>query len=367
MAYQRQTLPCVLLGLLLPGSGFLLLADSPPAPDKPKSPEASLAKTTPKILVETVHPKANAPVVKNMPVANPLADEPKGADEPPPEVIVTQPVAREVTDHMDFTGRTEAVEMVELRARVTGYLNKIHFKAGEAVKKGDLLFEIDPRPFQAQLDHAMSQIKLNEVSLKLAQSIFKRDLAVAEAVKGTVTELQLDQDKVAVEEAQARLDSSKAGARVYQLNLEFTKVTSPIDGEILKGDLEDKQDATVKTGDVLFEIGSDHDLRGELSVDDRDIQNIRDGSQGTKASTGTLATNAQPGESFKFVVDRIIPIPDPKEGANNFRVYVRITDPKPMTWRPGMKGEARVDVEHKSLAWIWTHRLVDFLRLKLWM
>lgn len=219
-------------------------------------------------------------------------------------------------------------------------------KPGDMVKAGQLLAKLDTYDLQDKLPAARSRVRSQQI----------------EATR-------YDADGKKAEANYALSQAEEAQAEVDYLNDQIAHgtITSPIDGEILKGDLEDKQDATVKTGDVLFEIGSDHDLRGELSVDDRDIQNIHDGSQGVKASTGTLATNAQPGESFKFVVDRIIPIPDPKEGANNFRVYVRITDPKPMTWRPGMKGEARVDVEHKSLAWIWTHRLVDFLRLKLWM
>src|SRR4051794_12523264 len=68
----------------------------------------------------------------------------------PTEVLVAEPMRREITEHEDFTGRTEAVETVEIRARVSGYLEKVHFAEGEEVKEGDLLFEIDPRPNQAE-------------------------------------------------------------------------------------------------------------------------------------------------------------------------------------------------------------------------
>jgi multidrug efflux system membrane fusion protein len=149
-----------------------------------------------------------------------------------PALPVSLPVEREVTNYEDFTGRADAVEMVDIKARVTGYLTKLQFREGSEVKKGDLLFEIDPRPYQAQSDQADSQVKLNEASLKLAQTTYARDQAIASAVSGGVSQQQLDQDKAAMDEAQARLDASKASTKIYKLNLDFTQVKSPIDGQI---------------------------------------------------------------------------------------------------------------------------------------
>src|SRR5579884_2908608 len=156
---------------------------------------------------------------------------PAGAT-PPPAIPVSRPVARDVTDYVDFTGRTDAVETVSVRARVTGYLVKIPFKEGAEVKEGDLLFEIDPRPYQAQLDQAVSQVELNEASLKLAQTTYERDRAIANSVSGGVSRQQLDQDRAAVDEAAARVKSARASTEVYKLNLAFTKVTSPINGMV---------------------------------------------------------------------------------------------------------------------------------------
>jgi multidrug efflux system membrane fusion protein len=150
----------------------------------------------------------------------------------PPAVPVSHPIAREVTDYVDFTGRTDAVETVSIRARVTGYLTKIPFREGAEVKEGDLLFEIDPRPYQAQLDQAVSQVELNEASLKLAQTTYERDRAIANSVAGGVSRQQLDQDRAAVDEAAARVKAARASTQVYKLNLGFTKVTSPIDGMV---------------------------------------------------------------------------------------------------------------------------------------
>src|SRR5882724_10572494 len=76
------------------------------------------------------------------------------APPPPPVVSVVQPIAREVIEWDEYIGRLESPESVEVRARVNGYLDKVHFKEGKEVKKGDLLFTIDPRPYQAEFDHA---------------------------------------------------------------------------------------------------------------------------------------------------------------------------------------------------------------------
>src|SRR5262245_48200649 len=109
----------------------------------------------------------------------PLCGTGQAADKEGPEVAVMRPVVREVTDHEDFTGRTEASARVELRARVTGYLTAVHFKDGDAVKQGDVLFEIDPRPYQAQLNQALAQIELHKATLQAAQAALARTQALA--------------------------------------------------------------------------------------------------------------------------------------------------------------------------------------------
>jgi multidrug efflux system membrane fusion protein len=147
-------------------------------------------------------------------------------------IPVSHPREEMVTDYEEFTGRTDAVEVVDIRARVTGYLTKLPFREGSEVHKGDLLFEIDPRPYQAQLDNAQSQVDLNEASLKLAKATYERDRVIGASVASAVSQQQLDQDLAAVEEAAARIKSAKASTEVYKLNLEFCRVTSPIDGQV---------------------------------------------------------------------------------------------------------------------------------------
>ncbi len=148
-----------------------------------------------------------------------------------PEVTVSQPVVREVTDHVDFTGRTQAVTTVNVVARVTGYVVKEPFKEGSDVKTGDLLFEIDPRPYQAQYDQALSQVDLQKAQLKLAQARLERDEQVTRATPGAVSVQQLDDDRGAVDVAMAQVKAASASLEVYKLNLNFCKVPSPIDGQ----------------------------------------------------------------------------------------------------------------------------------------
>src|SRR2546425_8050219 len=93
---------------------------------------------------------------------------------PPPVVSVVQPIAREVVEWDDYIGRLESPETVELRARVSGYLDKVHFKEGKEIKKGDLLFTIDPRPYQADYDHADAEHQRATNQTALAKNDFER-------------------------------------------------------------------------------------------------------------------------------------------------------------------------------------------------
>jgi multidrug efflux system membrane fusion protein len=147
-------------------------------------------------------------------------------------VPVAHPIEREVTDFVDFTGRTDAVESVNVVARVTGYLQKPPFQEGSEVKAGELLFEIDPRPYQAQLDQAEAQVVLYQASLELAKSTLARYQALDKSTPGAVSKQALDQYQAAVVEAEARVQSQKKSLEVYQLNKEFTRIVSRIDGQV---------------------------------------------------------------------------------------------------------------------------------------
>src|SRR2546421_7025680 len=94
----------------------------------------------------------------------------------PVSVPVSYPVEREVTDYADFTARIAAVDSVDVKAHVWGYLQKVYFKEGDLVKKGDVLFEIDPRPYEAQLNQAKAKGRQDEAQLKLDEAVYRRTL-----------------------------------------------------------------------------------------------------------------------------------------------------------------------------------------------
>ncbi len=153
---------------------------------------------------------------------------PAGGQSGPPAVSVAKPVQRQVMNYEDLTGQTEAVEMVDVRARVTGYLNSVEFVDGSEVREGDLLFQIDARPYQDQLDQAVAQVKANQESYRLAQTIYASDNSAGSAVPRQ----QVAQDYASMLEADARTKASIASTEVNKLNMEFTQVTAPISGQI---------------------------------------------------------------------------------------------------------------------------------------
>jgi membrane fusion protein, multidrug efflux system len=152
------------------------------------------------------------------------------ASRPPPAVTVRQPVKQEVMEWNEYPGRLEAVDMVELRARVSGYLQSVHFQDGAEVKKGDLLFVIDARPYQAELDRAEAEMTLAETRLQLAVN----DLDRAERLLKTraISEEETDTRSKAKREAEAAIEASRAMVESAKLNLGYTRITAPISGRI---------------------------------------------------------------------------------------------------------------------------------------
>jgi len=196
---------------------------------------------------------------------------------PPPAteavVTVSQPVKRDVTDYIDYTGRTDAVNSVDIRPRVTGYLVKMPFTEGSEVKKDDLLFEIDPRPYQAQLDQAEGQVELNRAHLRLAQADNVRAKGIAKT-PGAISQQDLDTYQAKEEEAIAALAASIANLETYKLNRQFCEITSPIDGEVSRyfftlGNLAN-QDTTLLTTVVSLDP-----IYAYFDVDERTLLELR--------------------------------------------------------------------------------------------
>ncbi|MDB5309229.1 MAG: efflux transporter periplasmic adaptor subunit [Gemmataceae bacterium] len=199
---------------------------------------------------------------------------------PPPVIPVSHPVERAVTDFVDYTGRTDAVQSVSVRARVTGQLIRMPFEEGEDVNEGDLLFEIDRRPYQALVDQAQSQVVLAQAQLKLAKTVYARDTSLG--ASAAVSQLQIDQDRAAVEEAEARIGVAQAALDNARLNLDFTLVRAPLNGRIsryyyTRGNLV-TQDQTLLTTIVSLEP-----MYVYFDIDDRTFQRIVRAAGGGKS------------------------------------------------------------------------------------
>lgn len=188
-------------------------------------------------------------------------------------VTVALPIERGIVDYEEFNGRTEAVEIVDIRARVTGYLDVIHFQDGAEVKKGDLLYEIDPRPFIAAHDRSKSQVELCKADVKFREAERKR--AETLLPKSAISQSEADQILATYSQAVASLAAAEASERADALNVNFTKVISPINGvtsrsQITRGNLV-QADQT-----VLTTIVSVDPMYAYFNMDDNTILRLQE-------------------------------------------------------------------------------------------
>jgi hypothetical protein len=243
------------------------------------------------------------------------------------------------TYHVSAPMTFAAVQKQSIAAPFDGQISQVIKLPGQPCKKDDVLFVMNTDELRK------AKIKSDsEAQEHLAQArIYKADPA-----KYADSEVEMHKYETANDESM-----------LYAVRIAKATVRAPFDGEILKGDLSDKINVPVKEGEEQMAYGSLYPLRAELSVNERDIQDIKEGFR------GSLATTAKPTDKYDFVVTRIIPLGTPKEGSNVMTVYGTLTTTNP-GWRPGMEGEARIDSGRATWGWIWTHRLVDFVRLKTW-
>jgi RND family efflux transporter MFP subunit len=153
----------------------------------------------------------------------------------PPQVDVAQVLSRQVTDFAEFTGRFEAVERVEIRPRVSGYISSVDFVQGREVKKGDVLFVIDPRPYEADLKRARAQLAQVRSQLQLSQS--ERDRAQKLLATHAISREEYDTRVAGAEQSSANVSAAEAAVESAELNLSFTRVTAPIAGVVGRAEI----------------------------------------------------------------------------------------------------------------------------------
>ena len=154
----------------------------------------------------------------------------QGGAPPPPTVVVAKPIKRTVFDFDEYVGRFTAINSVEVRARVSGYLDKLHFKDGQLVKQGDLLFTIDKRPFQNTLDQARANLVQAQSNVAYTEADYTRGQALVR--DKTITDQTFEQRAQAFRNAKASVTANEAAVRQAELDLEFTELRAPVNGRI---------------------------------------------------------------------------------------------------------------------------------------
>ncbi len=200
-------------------------------------------------------------------------ESPNNATVPQKPVIVSsQPVQQEIVEWDEYTGRLQAVESVEIRARVSGYLKQIEFKDGGKVKKGDLLFVVDPRPYMAQLHQATAELDRAKSRLDLARNDVGRAQRLLK--EQAISEEEYDTRSKNLVQAAASVESAKATVDIAQLNVDFTQIRAPIPGRISRKLITEGNLVTADTT-VLATIVSVDPIHVYVDADERSVLKYR--------------------------------------------------------------------------------------------
>jgi RND family efflux transporter MFP subunit len=214
---------------------------------------------------------------------------PQAAETDPPVVLISQPVvAKDVSDHQVFTARTQAVQSVDVKARVSGFLTKICFKDGDDVKEGDTLFQIDDRPYKAAVHQATATLKHAEASLVVAkaalvktQADYDIGLAVKKEEKSAISDQEIarrlgarDEAKGNIDVATAAIAQAEAAQEMAQLNYDWCKVTAPIGGRTTRH-LVNVGDMVTQGVTVLDNIVSLEDVWAYFNVDQNTAREVQ--------------------------------------------------------------------------------------------
>jgi multidrug efflux system membrane fusion protein len=214
--------------------------------------------------------------------------KPQAAETPPPVVLVSRPLERNVTGYQVFTARTQDVQSVDVKARVSGFLTKILVKDGADVKEGDILFQIDDRPYKASLDqakanlsHAKASLDLAKAALVKAQAEYDIGLTVQKNDKGAISDQEIVKRQGARDEAKANIDvatatigQAQAALELAQLNYDWCKVTAPISGRATRH-LVNTGDMVTQGVTVLNNIVSLKPIWAYFNVDQKTAQQVQ--------------------------------------------------------------------------------------------
>jgi RND family efflux transporter MFP subunit len=293
------------------------------------------------------------------------ARAPAGAPAAPPTPVrVSQPVEREITDYAEFTGRTAAVESVEIRARVTGYLDKVNFKEGALVKKGDVLFEIDPRIYDAALAYTKAEVErlksqrdLDAIELRRSEDLMRR---------GAETRENFDRAVAKRNGSKAALVAAEAQLQRGDLDLGFTRVTAPISGRVSRtiitvGNLVQSGDQG--GGTLLTTIMSVDPMYVYFDVDEHTLLRVRQLIREGKAKSArdvalpvALGLANEEGHPHRGTIDFVDNQVNPRTGTLRLR---GVFPNKDEILSPGLFARVRVPIGEPHRALLVTERAID--------
>lgn len=264
---------------------------------------------------------------------------------PPPQVTVATPQTRTVTDTDEYVGRFVAIDEVNVRARVSGYLDKIHFTDGQTVKEGDLLFTIDQRPFKIALDQAQANLAQARANLDFTRADLERARTLLEdRTSNAISKQTFDQRTQAERTAAAIVQSQEAQVRSAQLDLDFTLVKSPVTGQI--GDRRVSvgnyvTGGTAGAATLLAVIVSTDPIRFEFTIDEASLLRIerRKGGAGIKGDPVSLRLIDDKDFVHTGEMDFLNNVIDRETGTIRGRA---VFQNKNGLFRPGMFGRIRV-------------------------
>jgi multidrug resistance efflux pump len=239
---------------------------------------------------------------------------------------------------IDAEAKLEGTVQRVVVAPFDGYIAEAPARAGDIVEQDQLLARLEDRDLK--LEHA-------KWSGERAQLLKSQREALAKHERAEISILH------------AQRQQAEAELALAEEKLARTQLKAPLAGIVVSGDLSQSLGAPIERGEVLFEVAPLDGYRIMLEIDERDIAHVQPGQR------GELALSGLPHQRHVFSVERILPVSTARDGGNYFRVEARLTDPTD-SLRPGMAGVGKIDAGERRLIWIWTHGLLDWLRLALW-
>jgi len=266
--------------------------------------------------------------------------------------------------HVNASFQLQASDKRTLCAPFDGKLIEVHVRPGAIVRQDQVLAEFDTTDKREELDRWEAQARAR----RIAADNFRSDPTRQSEAR----------------QAEEEYRSAMAQVNLLKYQIEQASIRSPFDGIVWQGDLVDMKNSPKRQGDELFQVVRSEPadprriaLEAELAVAERDIEEVRRVFQAQvhrrnngDGDDGRLATSSNPAVDYGLRLKRLVPASEAKEGANVYRLYADVVhgaEPHRAGLAPGLAGEARLKIERRRLLWIWTHRLVEYLQLKLWM